>query len=74
VTWLYKAILPGPQANEFVAIKTCLAFLAEKIRNFTLEVEVSEVLQNINLLLDDFKPGSQSLHISFARSRNMQFL
>jgi type I restriction enzyme R subunit len=53
VVRLYKAILPDPTANEFVAIKTCLAVLAEKIRSFLPEVSIDDVMEKVGQLLDD---------------------
>ena len=41
---LYKAILPDPSANEFAPIKTCLAVLADKIRNFTEEANIDDIM------------------------------
>ena len=38
---LYKAILPDESANEFAAVKTCLAVLADKIRTFTEEASMT---------------------------------
>jgi len=53
VTRLYKAILPDPSANEFAPIKTCLAVLADKIRNFTDEATIDDVLDQVGELLDE---------------------
>ena len=53
VVGLYKAILPDPQANEFVAIKTCLAVLAEKIRSFTPEADIDDLMERVDELLDE---------------------
>jgi type I restriction enzyme R subunit len=53
VVRLYKAILPDPLANEFVSIKTCLAVLADKIRTFTAEAKIDDVMQMVTELLDD---------------------
>ncbi len=50
---LYKAILPDPCANEFAPIKTCLAVLAEKIRTFTEDASIDEVMVQVGELLDD---------------------
>jgi type I restriction enzyme R subunit len=53
VVRLYKAILPDPAANEFMAIKACLAVLAEKIRSFLPEVSIDDVMDKVGQLLDD---------------------
>ena len=53
VVRLYKAILPDPLANEFVSIKTCLSVLADKIRNFTAEAKIDDIMQMVTELLDD---------------------
>ena len=50
---LYKAILPDPSANEFAPIKTCLAVLAEKIRTFTEEASIDDMLDEVGELLDE---------------------
>ncbi len=50
---LYKAILPDPSANEFAPIKTCLAVLADKIRNFTEEANIDEIMDQVGDLLDE---------------------
>ena len=41
---LNKAILPDAASNEFAPIKCCLAVLAEKIRNFTEEATIDDVM------------------------------
>jgi type I restriction enzyme R subunit len=53
VVRLYKAILPDPSANEFAPIKTCLAVLADKIRNFTEEVSIDDIMGQVGELLDE---------------------
>jgi type I restriction enzyme, R subunit len=53
VVRLYKAILPDPSANEFAPIKTCFAVLAEKIRSFTEEVTIEDLMEKVGILLDD---------------------
>ena len=50
---LYKAILPDPSANEFAPIKTCLAVLADKIRNFTEEASIDDIMGQVGELLDE---------------------
>jgi len=50
---LFKAILPDPSANEFAPIKTCLAVLADKIRTFTEEANIDEVMVQVGELLDE---------------------
>ncbi len=53
VTRLYKAMLPDPRANEFMPIKTCLSVVAEKIRSFTEETDIDELMEQIGGLLDE---------------------
>lgn len=53
VVRLYKAILPDQKANEFAPIKTCLAVLAEKIRSFTEEAAIDDLLEQVGQLLDE---------------------
>jgi len=53
VVRLYKAILPDQSANEFVPVKTCLAVLAEKIRSFTEEATIDDLMEKVGHLLDD---------------------
>ena len=50
---LYKAILPDPSANEFAPIKTCLSVLADKIRTFTEEANIDNVIGQVGELLDE---------------------
>lgn len=53
VVRLYKAILPDPKANEFAPTKTCLAVIAEKIRSFTEEANIDNLMGQVGQLLDD---------------------
>jgi len=53
VVRLYKAILPDPSANEFAPIKTCLAVLADKIRTFTEEASIDDIMGQVGELLDE---------------------
>jgi len=53
VVRLYKAILPDPSASEFAPIKTCLAVLADKIRTFTEEATIDDIMNQVNELLDE---------------------
>jgi type I restriction enzyme R subunit len=53
VVRLYKAILPDPAANEFGPMKTCLAVLAEKIRSFTEEANIDDLMEKVGQLLDE---------------------
>jgi len=50
---LYKAILPDSSANEFAPIKTCLAVLADKIRTFTDEASIDDIMDQVGELLDE---------------------
>ena len=53
VVRLFKATLPDATANEFAPIKTCLAVLADKIRTFTEEANIDEVMGQVGELLDE---------------------
>lgn len=53
VVRLFKAILPDPSANEFAPIKTCLAVLADKIRNFTEDANIDDIMDQVGRLLDE---------------------
>ena len=53
VTRLYKAILPDHKANEFAPTKTCLAVLADKIRLFTEEANIDDLMTKVGSLLDE---------------------
>lgn len=53
VVRLYKAILPDPSANEFAPIKSLLSVLADKIRNFTPEANIDDIMDQVDELLDD---------------------
>jgi type I restriction enzyme, R subunit len=53
VARLYRAILPDPKANEFAPVKTVLSVLAEKIRTFTEEASIDDLMEKVDQLLDD---------------------
>jgi type I restriction enzyme R subunit len=53
VVRLYKAILPDSKANDFAPVKTCLAVLAEKIRSFTEEGSIDDLMEKVGQLLDE---------------------
>ena len=53
VVRLYKAILPDPKANDFAPMKTCFAVLAEKIRSFTEEASIEDLMEKVGQLLDE---------------------
>ncbi len=53
VVRLYKAILPDPKANDFAPTKNCIAVLAEKIRSFTEEADIDDLMEKVGELLDD---------------------
>jgi type I restriction enzyme, R subunit len=53
VVRLYKAILPDPKANDFAPIKTCIAVLAEKIRSYTEEASIEDLMEKVGQLLDE---------------------
>jgi type I restriction enzyme R subunit len=49
---LYRAILPDARAREFVAARTAIVMIAEKIRVLTLPADISEVMADVEQLLD----------------------
>jgi type I restriction enzyme R subunit len=53
VVRLYRAILPDPSANEFVGICVLWAVIAEKIRSLAPPADISEVMGQVEKLLDD---------------------
>jgi len=50
---LYKAILPDPQAQEFAPATVILAVIAQKIRALLPQADISEVMSDIEALLND---------------------
>jgi len=50
---LFKAILPDPEANEFGPVRAVLVYLAECIAKLNPTVDVSHVLGQVEVLLDD---------------------
>jgi type I restriction enzyme R subunit len=50
---LYRAILPDRQANEFSPICRLLGVIGEKIRSLTPQADISEVMEEVELLLDE---------------------
>lgn len=53
VNRLFKAILPDPSANEFGPQRKLFAVIAEKIRCLDPEVDISEVMEQVEALLDE---------------------
>ena len=53
VAKLFRAILPDPAANEFGPKRKAFAVIAEKIRSLTPEADISEVMQDVEELLDE---------------------
>jgi type I restriction enzyme R subunit len=53
VNKLYKAILPDPQANEFSSERALFAVIAERILSLTPKPDISEVVGEIESLLDE---------------------
>ncbi len=49
---LYKAVLPDPSAREFAATAAPIYVIAEKIRTLTPPADISEVMQQVEDLLD----------------------
>ena len=52
VVTLYKAILPDPQANDFAPRCTLFAVIAKKVRSLAPETDISEVMGQVEELLD----------------------
>ena len=50
---IYKAILPHPKANEFTQTQKLFDVIAEKIRSLTPEADISEVMGDVENLLDN---------------------
>ncbi|MFA5866200.1 MAG: type I restriction endonuclease subunit R [Phycisphaerae bacterium] len=50
---LYKGILPDPEAVKFTEICVLFKIIAEKIRSLSSEVDISEVMNQVETLLDD---------------------
>ncbi|MGK2906444.1 MAG: type I restriction enzyme endonuclease domain-containing protein [Desulfuromonadales bacterium] len=53
VNRLFKAILPDPSANEFGPQRKLFVVIAEKIRCLDPEVDISEVMEQVEALLDE---------------------
>jgi len=53
VNKLYRAILPDRQANEFSPICRLLGVVAEKIRSLTPQADISDVMEEVEELLDE---------------------
>jgi type I restriction enzyme R subunit len=49
---LYKAVLPDPAAREFAAQVTPVEVIADKIRALTPPADISQVMQQVEALLD----------------------
>ena len=52
VSKLYKAILPDSAANDFVSICALVNLIARKIQNLTQQADVSDVMSEVENLLD----------------------
>ena len=53
VSRLFKAILPDPVANELVPLAVLVAYLADKIRAATEQPDISEIMGDVEALLND---------------------
>jgi type I restriction enzyme R subunit len=53
VNRLFKAILPDARANAFGVPRKAIAVIAEKIRSLSPEVDISDVMEDVDDLLDD---------------------
>jgi type I restriction enzyme R subunit len=52
VNKLYKSILPDERADEFISSRTLFLVLFETIKSLTPAVEISEIMEDIEKLLD----------------------
>ncbi len=52
VAKLYKAILPDPDAHAFTGIYTLTNIIAQKIKNLTAPADISDVMTEVENLLD----------------------
>ena len=52
VNKLYKSILPDERADEFISARTLFLVLFETIKSLTPAVEISEIMEDIEKLLD----------------------
>ena len=52
VTKLYKAILPDPDAHEFTRTCQLIHIIAQKIRNLTPSADISDVMTDVEAVLD----------------------
>ena len=50
---LFKAVLPGKAANEFVAGRKLITVIADKIRAITPPPDISDVMADVEALLDE---------------------
>lgn len=53
VARLYKAILPDPAANEFGPKRAVIVNIAEAIRSLDPEVDISDIMEQVEGLLDE---------------------
>jgi type I restriction enzyme R subunit len=53
VARLYKAILPDKKANEFYPMRALLHVIADKIQALTEPPDISDVMSNVEALLDE---------------------
>jgi type I restriction enzyme R subunit len=49
---LFKSLLPDPASNEFGAIRKVISVIAEKIRSEIPPADISEVMEQVDELLD----------------------
>lgn len=53
VSRLFKAILPDPQANELAPLSVLVAYLADKIRTTIEQPDISDIMGDVEALLND---------------------
>jgi type I restriction enzyme R subunit len=53
VNRLYKGVLPDKEANQFVEEIKAISYIADKIRSLTPPADISDVMQQVEILLDE---------------------
>ena len=63
VDQLFKAILPDPAANQFGFDRKAIVVIAEEIRSLIPPADISEVMEAVEALLDDFIVPTQNGYV-----------
>jgi type I restriction enzyme, R subunit len=53
ISRLFKAVLPDPLANELAPLSVLVAYLADRIRAITEQPDISEIMGDVEALLND---------------------